>query len=86
MRSPRIYRGLEDLTYPFHDATITATHCGPLLVVALDERVEARLLLQHGELMPERENFRRELDSRAHRGSKRGEESDEQRSHPARER
>src|SRR6187455_2898792 len=27
-RSPRIYRGLEDLTYPFHDATFTVTHCG----------------------------------------------------------
>jgi len=26
--SPRIYRGLDDLTYPFHDATITVTHCG----------------------------------------------------------
>jgi putative transposase len=27
-RSPRPYRGLEDLTYPFHDATFTVTHCG----------------------------------------------------------
>ena len=27
-RSPRLYRGLEDLTYPFHDATFTVTHCG----------------------------------------------------------
>jgi putative transposase len=27
-RSPRPYRGLEDLTYPFHDATITVTRCG----------------------------------------------------------
>lgn len=27
-RSPRSYRGLEDLTYPFHDTTITVTHCG----------------------------------------------------------
>jgi putative transposase len=26
--SLRIYRGLEDLTYPFHDATFTVTHCG----------------------------------------------------------
>ena len=26
--SPRVYRGLEDLTYPFHDTTITVTHCG----------------------------------------------------------
>jgi putative transposase len=22
------YRGLEELTYPFHDATFTVTHCG----------------------------------------------------------
>ena len=27
-RSPRVYRGLEDLTYPFHDHTILVTHCG----------------------------------------------------------
>ena len=27
-RSLRLYRGLEDLTYPFHDHTITVTHCG----------------------------------------------------------
>ena len=27
-RSPRLYRGLDDLTYPFHDATLTVTHCG----------------------------------------------------------
>jgi putative transposase len=27
-RSARVYRGLEDLTYPFHDATCTVTHCG----------------------------------------------------------
>jgi putative transposase len=26
--SSRVYRGLEDLTYPFHDATFTVTHCG----------------------------------------------------------
>jgi putative transposase len=26
--SPRRYRGLEELTYPFHDTTITVTHCG----------------------------------------------------------
>src|SRR5205809_947199 len=29
-RSPRVYRGLEELTYPYHDATITVTHCGRL--------------------------------------------------------
>jgi putative transposase len=27
-RSTRVYRGLEDLTYPFHDQTIAVTHCG----------------------------------------------------------
>jgi putative transposase len=27
-RSARVYRGLEDLTYPFHDATLTVTQCG----------------------------------------------------------
>jgi hypothetical protein len=27
-RSPCMYRGLEDVTYPFADATFTVTHCG----------------------------------------------------------
>jgi putative transposase len=27
-RSPRVYRGLEELTYPFHEHTIAVTHCG----------------------------------------------------------
>jgi putative transposase len=27
-RSPRPYRGLDELEYPFHDKTITVTHCG----------------------------------------------------------
>jgi putative transposase len=27
-RSPRVYHGLDELTYPFHDATFTVTHCG----------------------------------------------------------
>ena len=27
-RSPQLYRGLDELTYPFHDQTITVTHCG----------------------------------------------------------
>jgi putative transposase len=27
-RSARVYRGLEDLTYPFHDQTIAVTQCG----------------------------------------------------------
>jgi putative transposase len=26
--SPRVYRGLSELTYPFHDATFTVTNCG----------------------------------------------------------
>jgi putative transposase len=28
MRSPRVYRGLEELTYPFSDATVMVTNCG----------------------------------------------------------
>jgi putative transposase len=28
VRSARVYRGLEELTYPFHDETITVTCCG----------------------------------------------------------
>jgi putative transposase len=27
-RSPRVYRGLGELTYPFHDQAITVTGCG----------------------------------------------------------
>jgi putative transposase len=27
-RSSKAYRGLEDLTYPFHDLTVTVTQCG----------------------------------------------------------
>ena len=27
-RSPPVYRGLEDVAYPFHDLAITVTHCG----------------------------------------------------------
>jgi putative transposase len=27
-RSPRVYRGLAELTYPFHDQTIMVTGCG----------------------------------------------------------
>jgi len=30
VRSPRVYHGLEDLTYPFHDRTVTVTRCGRL--------------------------------------------------------
>jgi len=28
VRSPRVYRGLDELTYPFHNAIFTVTHCG----------------------------------------------------------
>lgn len=28
VRSPRVYRGLHELTYPFHDHTIAVTRCG----------------------------------------------------------
>jgi len=27
-RIARVYRGLHELTYPFHDKTIAVTHCG----------------------------------------------------------
>ena len=27
-RSTRVYQGLDELTYPFHDTTVTVTHCG----------------------------------------------------------
>lgn len=27
-RSTRLYRGLDELTYPFHDGTFTVTQCG----------------------------------------------------------
>ena len=37
--------------------------------------------LEHGELMPERENFSRELDPKADGGSKRGQQGDKFRSH-----
>lgn len=28
VRSARVYQGLEELTYPFHDAMFTVTQCG----------------------------------------------------------
>ena len=28
VRSTRVWRGLEELAYPFHDKTFTVTHCG----------------------------------------------------------
>ncbi|PYR50467.1 MAG: hypothetical protein DMF89_08830 [Acidobacteria bacterium] len=51
------------------------------------ERTERRsfrsIPLQHRELMPERENFCRELKPREDRDSKGGQQGDDQRSHPA---
>ena len=32
VRSARPYQGLDELTYPFHDTTITVTHCGRILL------------------------------------------------------
>lgn len=32
MSSSRPYRGLSDLEYPFHDRTITVTHCGRICI------------------------------------------------------
>ena len=54
------------------------------------DRTQARTFqsrpLEHSELMPERENFGRELEPRTGRRLQRGQHGDEQRSHPARER
>ncbi len=30
VRSPRLYRGLEDVNYPFHEHTILVTGCLPI--------------------------------------------------------
>ena len=30
--SPRPYRGLEDVRYPFHDKTLTVTRCGRICI------------------------------------------------------
>ena len=48
---------------------------------AAETRASRRLALEHGELMPEGENLRREVGTRLDRGSEGGEQSDEQRSH-----
>ena len=32
MSSSRPYKGLSDLEYPFHDRTITVTHCGRICI------------------------------------------------------
>jgi hypothetical protein len=33
----RRLRGLEELTYPFHDKTVTVTHCKRIWLVTFDE-------------------------------------------------
>ena len=33
--SPRIYTGVQDITYPFHDRTVTVTHCGRICISKL---------------------------------------------------
>ncbi len=30
--SARVYKGLEDISYPFHDRTVTVTHCGRICI------------------------------------------------------
>ena len=54
------------------------------------DRTEARSFrrgaVQHGKLMAECENLGREVELRTGRGSKHGQQGEEQRSHPARER
>lgn len=32
MRSPRLYNGLPELEYPFHDRTVTVTRCGRICI------------------------------------------------------
>ena len=35
--SSRPYKGLSDLEHPFHDRTITVTHCGRIAASASDD-------------------------------------------------
>jgi hypothetical protein len=42
-RSPRPYRGLEDLTYPFHDLTVTGHALRPDLFSGTEDQSEPRL-------------------------------------------
>jgi hypothetical protein len=44
-RSSHLYRGLEELSYPFHDHTITVTHCGR---ICLKVRLADSLLKNQG--------------------------------------
>lgn len=30
--SPRVYKGIQELNYPFHDRTVTVTHCGRICI------------------------------------------------------
>ena len=34
-RSPRLYSGLPELDYPFHDRTVTVTRCGRICLGAM---------------------------------------------------
>jgi putative transposase len=31
--SPRAYNGIQDISYPFHDRTVTVTHCGRICII-----------------------------------------------------
>ena len=42
-RSTRPYRGLDELTYPFHDKTFTVTQCGPDLLQRSEGESQSRL-------------------------------------------
>jgi putative transposase len=41
VRSPRVYRGLEELAYPFHDHTIAVTRCGRHLLQRTEGSISA---------------------------------------------
>ena len=43
LRSPRVYRGLEALTSPFHDATIAVTSCGRICFKGAESKSQSRL-------------------------------------------
>ena len=47
--SPRKYRGLSELRYPFHDRTITVTRCGRICPVWSHLHGSAQNQLQHGQ-------------------------------------
>ena len=57
VRSPRVYRGLEELTYPYHDQTLTVTHCGRICFPRPESQSQSRLC---------RTERRRDAGRRAH--------------------